>query len=771
MWSSSTDTALAHLAGGLGVPVWLVLPYSADWRWLAEREDSPWYPTMRLFRQPRPGDWEAVFQRVAAELRQRLGLEPVAARPSAANREAERLHRRGLAQIAQGQFSDAVSSLRRALTLIPGRRDGHHNLGVALGQAGRPAEAALSFRQALRLRPQAADTCNNLGLAYLGQNLGAEAEAVFRQGLAVTPRSADLQNHLGVALERQGRTAEAASSYRQALRLRPDWADAHSNLGNALRLLGRVDESLERLREAVRLNPRSAIIQHNLGLTLLRVGKLDEAITAFERTLEQDPQHRDARMNLAVTLGDLDRVDEAITQLRELVRLHPDHPEGYKALALQLLTAGQCPEGWATYEWRWKCAKAGRRGRPSPAWDGSALAGRTILLRCEQGLGDTLQFVRFGYAVQQRGGRVILECQPPLVALLRTCPGIDQVVPGDKPLPPNDVQAGLLSLPGLLGVTLDNLPVRVPYVHVAADLRQRWYDELAAFSGFKVGIIWQGNPKYIGDKQRSIPLSAFAPLFDLEGVSLFSLQKGFAAEQIAALSPDIRLTDLGPRLDESGGAFLDTAAVLTCLDLLVTSDTAVAHLAGALGVPVWLALSDAPNWRWLRGREDCPWYPTMRLFRQSQRGDWQSVFERMAGELAARVAQGTACPSVPIEMAPGELIDKITILQIKAERITDGGKRANVQRELALLLARRSQALWNSAALCDLSVRLKQINESLWDVEDALRECERAQDFGSRFVELARSVYRQNDERAAVKRQINVLLGATLVEEKSYAQY
>jgi hypothetical protein len=289
-------------------------------------------------------------------------------------------------------------------------------------------------------------------------------------------------------------------------------------------------------------------------------------------------------------------------------------------------------------------------------------------------------------------------------------------------------------------------------------------------TGFRVGIAWQGDPSYRWDRDRSIPLRHFAPLGRVAGVRLISLQKGPGMEQLREVSGLFPVIDLGPRLDESAGAFMDTAAAMKNLDLVITSDTAVAHLAGAMGVPVWLALAFAPEWRWLLEREDSPWYPHMRLFRQSRRGDWEGVFARMAGELRRKI--GAAAPlELHAPLAPGELIDKITILEIKMERIRDTTKLANVRVELAELAAVHERCLPSSAELAGLTSALKAVNEELWQVEDELRECERAGDFGPRFIQLARSVYQNNDRRAALKRQINEQLGSRLIEEKSYAAY
>ena len=429
---------------------------------------------------------------------------------------------------------------------------------------------------------------------------------------------------------------------------------------------------------------------------------------------------------------------------------------------------GRFEQGWPGYEWRWKCKEFGSLPPfQPPLWDGSSLDGRTILVHAEQGLGDTLQFIRYVPSLHQRGGRVILMCQPPLVRLLTRSPGIERLLAHGDPVPEFDVHTPLLSLPRLLGTTLESVPADVPYLEAEPQLVEAWRHRLGSYPGFKVGIVWQGNPKFRLDRLRSIPLAQFAPLARVPGVHLFSLQKGPGAEQLAAVTDRFPVTDLGRRLDD----FMDTAAVLKNLDLVISVDTAIAHLAGALGIPVWVALPFAPDWRWLMGREDSPWYPTMRLFRQTRPGQWEDVFHHIAEALQRRLAAPAELRPITVEIAPGELIDKITILEIKSERITDAAKRHHAGTKLAMLVAARDRAVPGSAELARLATELKAVNEARWQIEDEIRRCERDEDFGPRFVALARSVYRTNDRRAALKRQINELLGSKLIEEKSYTSY
>jgi hypothetical protein len=294
---------------------------------------------------------------------------------------------------------------------------------------------------------------------------------------------------------------------------------------------------------------------------------------------------------------------------------------------------------------------------------------------------------------------------------------------------------------------------------------------LANLPDFKIGIAWQGNPKQGGDRLRSIPLLHFAPLARLPGVRLLSLQKEHGAEQLRELADALPIVDLARRLDLSGGAFLDTAAVMMNLDLVISCDTAIGHLAGALGVPVWLALAAAPDWRWFQDREDTPWYPTMRLFRQSKLGRWDDVFERMADEVRKEITTGASPHSISIEISSAELLDKLTILQIKSERIRDAAKLGNIRKELAALQAARDKSLPPSEDISRLTAELKKVNEAIWEAEDFLRTQEKAKRFDGSFIEMARSVYRNNDRRSAIKRQINERCSSHFVEEKEHPKY
>jgi len=484
-----------------------------------------------------------------------------------------------------------------------------------------------------------------------------------------------------------------------------------------------------------------------------------------------------AHNNLGAALQAVRRTSEGLTSLNTALRLKPDFAIARLNRALHLLRNGDFLEGWREFEWRFVCPDYRLTSFPRPVWTGEPLQGKSILLRCEQGLGDTFQFIRYAPLIQARGGRVIVECQDAACEIVQSCPGVDLVVKRGAPLPKIDVQVPLMSLPLVFGTTLSSIPNQTPYLAADPQLVSHWQGRLPK-GGLRIGIAWQGNKKFQGDAMRSLRLENFAAIAKISGVTLVSLQKNEGVEQLKLVS-DFEVQTFTEELDVAA-PFRDTAALICACDLVITSDTAIAHLAGALGKPVWVALAYAPDWRWLTSGEACPWYPTMRLFRQASFGNWKGVFAELAAEvqklrsgdrtrLTPQAVVATAPPR--IETSPGELVDKITILEIKRRRLTEPNKLAHVNAELISLLAAKVSTLPASPRLESLAQDLARVNEQLWDIEDAIRECEQSQDFGPRFIELARSVYLTNDQRAQLKKAINQLIPSGFQEEKSYAQY
>jgi tetratricopeptide (TPR) repeat protein len=516
-------------------------------------------------------------------------------------------------------------------------------------------------KEILHVDASHADSYHLLGVLSYQREDFQQAESFFRHALALA-QTASCHSNLGLTYEALGLLEEAVASYRQALHLRPEFAVAHNNLANARRKQGNLDEAIHHYQQALALQPEYAEAHNNLGLTFDRIGMVEKAIHHFRQALEIKPDFAEAHNNLGSAL---ENPEEALEHYQQALLIRPDFPEAHYDLALLWLLLGDFERGWTEYEWRWKLAGRGLRAFCQPLWDGSPLNGRTVLLHAEQGLGDTLQFIRYAPLVKQHGGKVIVECQSSLLRLMAGIEGVDSLWACGAPLPAFDVQAPLTSLPRIFRSTLNTIPGMIPFLQADADLVKQWRQQLqwTVDSGrwtvktdestaahrslstihrppFKVGVAWQGNPDFRSDIYRSIPLRCFANLAQVDGVHLISLQKGPGIEQLDAWPGLNAPLNLGNRFDEEAGPFMDTAAIMHDLDLVICSDSAVAHLAGALGVPVWVALPRVPDWRWLLEREDSPWYPTMRLFRQRQNGNWSEVFGRIEAEFV-KTMEGT----------------------------------------------------------------------------------------------------------------------------------
>jgi tetratricopeptide (TPR) repeat protein len=547
---------------------------------------------------------------------------------------ADELNQIGIRLAQQGRLAEALASFQRALQLQPGLPQTHNNLGIALQDQGRLEEAVASYRRALALRPDYAMAYNNLGTALKEQQKLDEALACFRRALQLKPDDVMANSNAAMALKDQGQLAEAAACYRRTLELKPDYAEAYADYGVVLRGLGSLDEAEACCRRALQLKPDLPAGLANLGVVLRDQGKLDEAVDCQRRALELKPGFAEAWANLGVALTDQGRLTEAADCYRRALELKPNLPEARLNRSLLWLLCGDFQQGWPEYEWRWQAElkRFVSRFPRCPLWDGQFLQGKTILLHAEQGLGDTIQFIRYAALVKDRGAKVIVECQEPLVRLLAGCRGVDELIGQGKDLPAFDVHAPLLSLPGVFNTSLETIPAEVPYLFAKRESVEQWRAELGAAAGFKIGIAWRGSPVHLNDRTRSFPLNCFESLAALPGVRLFSLQKGAGAEQLQELAGRFPVTELGSRLQD----FADTAAVLVNLDLVITCDTAIAHAAGALGAAIWVALPLAPDWRWLLDRADSPWYPTLRLFRQQSPGDWAGVFDQIKTALSAQ---------------------------------------------------------------------------------------------------------------------------------------
>jgi tetratricopeptide (TPR) repeat protein len=532
-----------------------------------------------------------------------------------------------------GNLNQAEMFYRQVLQAQPYHPDAFHLLGVIAYQRGSHEVALDYIGRAIALDGSQARYHTNLGNVFLGRGEHERARESYQRALQLNPRDADTLNNLANVLREQGRLEQALGICLQALEVNPAQVDANNTLANIYKDLGRLDEALAACRRAIELQPGRSGAHNSLGNIQRARGEPEEAKASYERALQLDPKNVQAYSNLGSLLFDQRQLDEARQCFERAISLKPDFGLGHYNLAILLLARGDLQAGFREFEWRFRSLRTLPRV-PMPYWDGSPLAGRTILLHGEQGFGDTIQFVRYAPLVKKQGATVVLACAPPLLDLLEGVAGVDHLtgeVPGHVTC---DCFAPLLSLPRLLSTILETIPVQVPYLQASTEGRVRWRHDLAGLSGLRIGICWQGSPAHRNDRNRSVRLERFEPLTRVPGVNLVSLQKGHGIEQLAPLADRWHLLDLGSRIK----SWTDSAAAVAELDLVITVDTAVAHLAGALGVPTWVALPFSADWRWLLDRDDSPWYPGMRLFRQTKAGDWTSVFERIAEALRARLA-------------------------------------------------------------------------------------------------------------------------------------
>jgi tetratricopeptide (TPR) repeat protein len=584
----------------------------------------------------------------------------------------------GVALDEAGRWQDALTCFERAVTLDPGLGSAHHNIGILTARLGEHERALRSFDRALALQPHLSALHSNRGSALRELGLLSEALQSYETALAIEPRNLNtlhnraavrtllgkysdaLQDYdaliarrdtpnaadfvgRGAALLELGRNEEALVALQQAIALAPGDADAHIQHGSALVHLGRHEEAVLSFDRALAIKPDLPKVLNNRGVALVALGRHKDALDSFVRSLAFNSSAAETHTNVGVVLKSLGRYEEARDSLGRALWHKPDDPAARFELAFLHLTLGDLKQGWPLYEARFKVPALAIASRQydAPRWDGTApLEGKVLLVHAEQGLGDTIQFCRYLPLLAARGARVVFEVMPSLKALLRSLPDAIEVYARGERLPTVDYHCPLLSLPLAFGTELPTIPQNVPYLSAQAQRVTRWSASLQGLAGLRVGIAWQGNPgveKLIWARGRSFLLETLEPLAEMSSVSLVSLQKGAGAEQLRACTFRDRILDLGADFDPPPDAFLDTAAVMAGLDLVITSDTSVAHLAGALGRPVWVALGATPDWRWMLERSDSPWYPTMRLFRQSG-GGWDGLVADMARALAPLAA-------------------------------------------------------------------------------------------------------------------------------------
>ena len=574
--------------------------------------------------------------------------------------EAERLYRRIMASpaapaaasfsfallcTAQNRMQEAIDAYCRAIALQPDFADAYVNLGTLVLNLGQREQAVALFRRAIAISPENAVAHSNLGMALQNLHLLDDAFAAYRTALTLQPDNTTVLMNLGAALIERKSWDDAVTVTRRAIALQPDSALAHANLGIAYLSLGQYDAALAACRKAMELNPQGPAIHSSLGGAMLELGEPQAAASLCRTALAQAPTLSSAWFNLSHACKALNQLDEATQAARQAIALAPDNAEYHFHLAHTLLLQGDFASGWAEYEWRWKLPDFAALGQlrenfAQPEWTGESLQGKTILIHTEQGLGDIIQFARYLPLLARKAANVIVAAHAPMRRLLSTIEGIT-VVSIMEPLPEFDLHCALMSLPLAFATKPDTIPAPIPYLHANPDAKTHWAERLGTSNKLRVGIVWAGNPAVVRDRFRSPRLASIAPLFNIPNVEFVILQMGAGREDLDTTSLPANTIDLGSEITD----LADTAAIMSELDLVISSCTSPLHLAGAIGVPCWAILPFAPHFPWRLERTNTQWYPTMRLYRQDQPGrDWSAVVSRIAGDLAT-LAQTKTGPS------------------------------------------------------------------------------------------------------------------------------
>jgi tetratricopeptide (TPR) repeat protein len=543
-----------------------------------------------------------------------------------------------LDQHRQGRLREAEKLYKRVLKAVPENFDALHLLGLIKAQTGQMGEAYRLMSAALKINTRTRDAWMNFANVLHALKRDDEALAALDSALALTPGDSVILQNRGNALVALGRHTEAVAAFDQVLAQSSHHVDALINRGAAHATLKNFGAAIADLNAALALNPNHSGALYNLGNALLENGRIVEALTALDGALRQAPEHAQSWNNRGRALQSLNRHREAVASFDKAIALQKDYGDAHFNRALSLLSLGDLAQGFLEYEWRWKrsgMADTRRNYRGQPWLGDYPPARKTILLHAEQGLGDTLQFARYAVMLADAGATVRLEIQKPLNDLLATLPGVSSVHVKGEPLPAYDIHCPFGSLPLACKTTATNVPATIPYLRADETRSEKWRRVIEPLPGLRVMIAWAGNPAHANDRNRSIALETLAPLFDIEGASFVSVQRGLRAGDEEQLARYPRMTHIGAALDDMA----DTAAVLALGDLLIAVDTAVAHLALAMGHSAWVILPFAPDWRWESDSGQSLWYPRARLFRQPALGDWPSVVAALREALAQRVAE------------------------------------------------------------------------------------------------------------------------------------
>jgi len=680
-----------------------------------------------------------------------------------------------------GETEKAIKYYKKALSINSKNFQANFALGGILYNQGKLDEALSYYKKASSINDSFPSVHFNISLCLIQKKNIDDAITYLKKCIEISPTYSKAYKQLGMLLNNYKRYEEAVVYFKKLLAINPESFDTLYILGRTLKNLDELEEASIYLKKAYDKKPHDMKITLELANTYNMMNENQESLDLYEKVLKRNPNLTHVKYNFGFTLKKMGHYKEAIKAYKEVLSQRNDYAKAHFSLGLIYLLLGNFDEGWKEYEWRWPAYKENPiKFKDKPFWDGSSVAGKRILLRAEQGLGDTFQFIRYAKIVKKMGAYVIVQAQRPLATVLSLCKYIDKVIPRGKPVPDFDCYAHLMSLPLLFKTRVDTIPDNVPYLQADPQLVQYWEEKLSGDKNFKIGICWQGNKGYRTQALRhtvaakSMTLQQFEPLSKIPGVSLYSLQKTNGEEQLK--ETNFAVHTFGPDFDESHGRFMDTFAIIKNLDLVISIDTSICHVAGGLGVPVWNLLPDPADWRWMLDSHKTPWYPNMKLFRQHEFGDWKGVIQRVAEELCtllhvdlnekAEIYENntkiTKKPSSEVTFYPikdmlfEELLDKLMILKIKYDETKDPvlldkiKELEDMSQNFESIFVEKNE----TSHLDELTKQLYEINKQLFLVEKEIANLDDRSIFNKSFVDLTRKAQYIHQLKEHIKTQI-----------------
>lgn len=684
----------------------------------------------------------------------------------------------------QQQFKEAFEWYKNALALKPNDFMLAFNIANLLYQHDLKEEAIIYYDKAIAIHPHVEQAYFNKGIVLTQLRRHQDAADCFMQAININPNYEKAYVHAGHALHICNRLEEACQIYKRGIERFPDNAELHYRYGISLKDQDLFEEGIAELRTSKELNPTHKVYALELANALHLIDASQEALHLYESLLEDNPNNHHLLYNFGYTLKKLGYIKQAIEVYDRVLECDPDYSLARFSRSLSYLTLGDFEQGWREYEWRWAAYDESPKKADCPVWNGCNPQGMRLLLYAEQGLGDTIQFVRYAAELKKRGAYIVVETQSALKQILQLCPYIDEVYQRGEPLPTCDAQAALMSLPLLCGTRMETIPHPVPYLYTDPTLEAYWQERLSADTNFKIGICWQGNPHYRTQALRqavagkSMQVTAFAPLAALEGVTLYSLQKAGGEAQLKELGDLMQIVDFGDELDTAHGRFMDTLAIMKQMDLIISVDTGTCHIAGALGVPIWNLLPTPADWRWMTDCTNTPWYENMRLFRQPTPGDWSGSIAECKKALM-HILNGTKTvmqvtreagdlPHFPEPITTPDYDDQAledTCVPVSRQQVrtiaTDAfnfDTLGNTQEEKTVpVVTTPADVLAYKKAkkdACDLTKQLIALNQQLWRYEQELKEREGRSLFDEEHMQFLQEIVGCYQRKLYIKRHI-----------------